>query len=165
MTAHIRPATPQDLPAIADIYAHYVTHTVTTFDDTPLPLTTWRQRLDDLSALQLPFLTAHHANEVIGYALATPWRPKPAYCHTVEDSIYLAPEWTGKGLGRPLLEALITAAGEANAKQMIAVIADTGTPTSTALHLACGFTHAGLLTNVGHKHNRWIDTLLLQRSL
>ncbi len=100
-----------------------------------------------------------------GYAYAGPWRPKPAYQHTVEDTIYLAPDVTGQGLGTALLDSLITETTRAGRRRMIAVIADTGSDASAALHRRFGFTDAGRLTAVGHKHGRWIDTLLLQRPL
>ncbi len=105
------------------------------------------------------------AGQVAGYAYAGPFRPKPAYRHTVEDSIYLAPGSTGRGLGRALLAALLAGCAEAGARQVIAVIADTGETASAALHRRFGFTDAGLLRQVGHKHGRWVDTLLMQRDL
>ena len=100
---------------------------------------------------------------VAGYAYASPWRPKPAYRHTVEDSVYLAPGRRGRGLGRLLLDGLLAGCAAAGAQQVIAVIADTGDPASLALHRACGFTDAGRLREVGGKHGRVIDTVLLQR--
>jgi phosphinothricin acetyltransferase len=102
---------------------------------------------------------------VVGYAYLTPWRPKPAHRHTVEDTVYLAAIHTGRGLGRALLEALLTQAAEAGARQVIAVIADTGDPASPAQHRTTGFVQTGRLHAVGHKHNRWIDTILMQHSL
>ena len=97
----------------------------------------------------------------------SPWRPKPAYRLTVEDTVYLAPGATGRGLGRRLLAELLARAGQAGARQMVAVIADAGTDSeaSIALHRALGFAHAGRLTAVGHKHGHWIDTVLMQRGL
>jgi L-amino acid N-acyltransferase YncA len=102
---------------------------------------------------------------VCGYAYATPWRPKPAYRHTVEDTVYISPAHTGRGLGRALLAALLTGCEQAGARQVIAVIADTGSDASAALHRRLGFTPAGRLRRVGYKHGRWIDTLLMQREL
>ncbi|MFD5202420.1 GNAT family N-acetyltransferase [Streptomyces sp. NPDC058375] len=161
----IRPAAPADLDAVAEIYTYYVRHTVITFEETPPPAAAWHQRLDDLAARSLPFLVAALSGEVVGYAYAAPWRPKPAYRHTVENSIYLAPDRTGRGLGGALLEALLTACAGAHVRQMIAVIADTGTDASVALHRRYGFTDAGRLAAVGYKHDRWIDTVLMQRTL
>lgn len=161
----IRPAVHADLKAVADIYAHYVRHTVTTFDETPRPVAGWEQRLDDLTALGLPFLVADESGTVTGFAYAAPWRPRPAYLGTVEDTVYVAPDATGRGLGSALLGQLITATAEAGKRRMIAVIADSGSDASAALHRRFGFTDVGLLTAVGHKHGRWIDTLLMQRAL
>lgn len=160
-----RPAAPADLPAVAGIYEHYVTHTVATFEETPPTVAQWRQRLDDLTGRGLPFLVADLAGEVAGYAYAAPWRPKPAYRYTVEDTIYLDPAQTGRGLGRLLLGALLTESTRAGMRQMIAVIADTGRADSVELHRRFGFTDAGLLVAVGSKHGRWVDTRLMQRPL
>jgi phosphinothricin acetyltransferase len=161
----VRPARPEDLPAVAEIYAHYVLSSVATFEETPPALAEWRQKYEDLAGRRLPFLVAEEGGEVAGYAYAGPWRPKPAYRHTVEDSVYLAPGRTGRGLGTRLLSALLTASAEAGARQMIAVIADSGDDTSALLHRRFGFTPAGRLSAVGFKHGRWLDTLLLQRDL
>ncbi|MFD9689058.1 GNAT family N-acetyltransferase [Kitasatospora sp. NPDC059088] len=161
----IRPATPADLGAVAEVYAHYVHHTVATFDEIPPPLAAWRQRLDDLTAQGLPFLVAEVDGEVAGYAYVGAWRPKPAYRHTGENSIYLAPAHTGRGLGGALLAALIDACAETHLRRLVAVIADSGSDASAALHRRHGFTDAGRLTAVGHKHGRWIDTVLMQRAL
>ncbi|GAA2325993.1 N-acetyltransferase family protein [Dactylosporangium salmoneum] len=158
----VRPAAPGDLAAVADIYAHYVTGTVATFEQHPPSTADWRGRLDDLAERGLPFLVGEAGGEVAGYAYVGPWRPKPAYRHTVEDSIYLAPGHTGAGFGTLLLRALLESCAAADVRQVIAVIADTGSDASATLHRRAGFTDAGRLTAVGHKHGRWIDTLLLQ---
>jgi phosphinothricin acetyltransferase len=100
-----------------------------------------------------------------GYAYAAPWRPKPAYRHTVEDSVYLAPDRTGRGLGRRLLDALLTRCAQAGVRQVVAVIADTGDGASVALHRSFGFADVGRLTGVGRKHGRWVDTVLMQCDL
>lgn len=163
--AIIRPTTPADLKAVGGIYAHYVRHTVATFEETPPGAADWEGRLDDLTGRSLPFLVAELSGDVAGFAYAAPWRPKPAYRFTVEDTIYLAPGAVGQGLGSALLGALVAESGRAGMRRMIAVIADTGSDASAALHRRLGFTDAGRLTQVGYKHGRWIDTLLLQRAL
>jgi L-amino acid N-acyltransferase YncA len=163
--ALVRQATAADAEAIAAIFAHYVTSSVVTFEETPLTAGQWRDRLAALAGSGLPVLVAELDGTVAGYAYATAWRPKPAYRHTVEDTVYLAPESRGHGLGRLLLDALLEACASGGARQVIAVIADTGDPASVALHRRCGFTDAGRLAEVGHKHGRWVDTILLQRSL
>lgn len=161
----VRPATTEDLTAVADIHAHYVLHTVATFDEVPHTAADWERRLADLTQRGLPFLVADLSGTVAGFAYASPWRPKPAYRHTAEDTIYLSPDATGRGLGGALLGELIAASARAGVRRMVAVIADTGTSASAALHRRHGFTEAGTLTGVGYKHGRWIDTLLMQRAL
>jgi L-amino acid N-acyltransferase YncA len=161
----VRPATAADLGAVAGILAFYVTNSVATLEEHPPDVPHWHQRLGDLTERELPFLVAEAGGTVAGYAYASPWRPKPAYRHTVEDSVYLAPGQRGRGLGRLLLESLLTGCCDAGVRQVIAVIADSGDPASVALHRACGFADAGRLSQVGYKHGRWIDTVLLQREL
>lgn len=163
--AVIRPVVPADLDTVAEIYTHYVRHTVITFEETPPPVAAWHRRLDDLAAQGLPFLVAELSGEVVGYAYAAPWRPRPAYRHTAENSVYIAPGRTGQGHGSALLEALLTACARTHARQMIAVIADAGIDASVALHRRYGFTDAGRLAAVGYKHDRWIETVLMQRPL
>jgi L-amino acid N-acyltransferase YncA len=156
-----------DLGRVAEIFAHYVTHSVVTFETEPPTVADWQARLDALAGSGLPFLVARAGGEVAGYGYVSPWRPKPAYRHTVEDTVYLAPGATGRGLGRMLLAELLARAGQAGARQMVAVIADAGADSeaSIALHRALGFADAGRLTAVGHKHGRWVDTVLMQRGL
>ncbi len=165
LDATIRPAVLADLTAVAAIYAHYVTETVVTFDQTPPTVADWRRRHDDLAVRGLPFLVAEVSGEVAGYAYAGPWRPKPAYRYTVEDSIYLASGRTGRGLGGSLLGPLLERCARAGVREVVAVIADTGSDASAVLHRRFGFTEAGRLTRVGYKHGRAIDTVLMQRTL
>ena len=161
----VREAVPADLQAVAAICAHYVTTTATTFEEVPPTAADWQRRLDDLARRNLPFLVADQDGTVCGYAYASPWRPKPAYRYTVEDTVYVSPAHTGRGLGRALLSALLAGCEQAGCRQVIAVIADTGSGASAALHRRFGFTQAGLLSGVGRKHGRWIDTLLMQKEL
>ena len=161
----VRPASVADLGTVASILAFYVTNSVATFEEDPPGVPQWQQRLGDLADRRLPFLVAEAGGTVAGYAYVTPWRPKPAYRHTVEDSVYLAPGQRGRGLGRLLLKSLLTGCADAGVRQVIAVIADSGDPASVALHRACGFAEAGRLSQAGYKHGRWIDTVLLQRGL
>jgi L-amino acid N-acyltransferase YncA len=158
-----------------------VTSSVATFEERPWDVRDWAAKVGGLADLGLPCLVAEAAGpqmtgtrttgtrptgaRVVGYAYVSPWRPKPAYRHTVEDSVFLAPGWTGRGIGGRLLRELIAQSAAAGARQMIAVIADAGNDASAALHRRHGFTDAGRLANVGFKHGRWIDTVLLQREL
>jgi L-amino acid N-acyltransferase YncA len=161
----IRPARPSDLPAVAAIYAHYVTNTAATFELDPPDQQAWSQRFRLIAEDGLPFLVAELDGEVGGYAYCTPWKPRPAYRGTVEDSVYVAPWASRRGLGTALLGALLSACSAAQVREVIAVIADTGDPGSAELHRRYSFVEAGRLTGVGFKHGRRLDTLLFQRSL
>jgi L-amino acid N-acyltransferase YncA len=163
----VRPAAPADAEQVAAIFAHYVATSVVTFEEVAPTAEDWRRRLDDLAGQNLPFLVAETGGNgaICGFAHASPWRPKPAYRHTVEDTLYLSPGHTGRGIGSALLGGLLARCTEAGARQVIAVIADTGSDASAALHRRFGFTEAGRLSAVGRKHGRWIDTLLMQRDL
>ena len=164
--AVVRAAVPADAEQVAAIFAHYVATSVATFEEVPPTAADWRRRLGELSRLNLPFLVALGAQgTVCGYAYASPWRPKPAYRYTVEDTVYIAPGHTGRGVGSALLAGLLAGSAEAGARQVIAVIADTGSDASAALHRRFGFAEAGRLAGVGRKHGRWIDTVLMQRAL
>jgi phosphinothricin acetyltransferase len=163
----VRPAAPADAEQVAAIFAHYVATSVVTFEEVAPTAEDWRRRLGDLTGQNLPFLVAEFGGDgaICGFAYASPWRPKPAYRHTVEDTLYLSPGHTGRGIGSALLGGLLVRCTEAGARQVIAVIADTGSDASAALHRRFGFTEAGRLSAVGRKHGRWIDTLLMQKDL
>ncbi len=173
----VRPAIPADAEQVAAIFAHYVATSVATFEEVPPTAADWRRRLGELSRQNLPFLVAEvgqggqgveaagDTGAVCGYAYASPWRPKPAYRYTVEDTVYISPGHTGRGLGGALLGGLLAGCADAGARQVIAVIADTGSDVSAALHRRFGFAEAGRLCRVGRKHGRWIDTVLMQRDL
>ena len=161
----VRAAEAGDLPAVAAIYAPYVERTVITFETESPDAGAWAARFDAVTARGLPFLVAESGGAVVGYAYAGPWKERAAYRHTVEDAIYLAPGATGRGVGRALLDALLRACANAGVQQVVAVIADSGDPASTCLHTRCGFREVGRLERVGFKHGRWVDTVLMQRSL
>lgn len=161
----IRPAEPDDLGAVAEIYRHYVSDTVVTFEQTPPDADEWARRFHGIVELGLPFLIAESGDGILGYAYATRWRSRPAYAHTAEESVYVAPGATGRGVGRALLAELLEHCAGAGIREVIAVVADTGDPASLELHRRCGFADAGRLCRVGHKHGRWLDTVLLQRKL
>ncbi len=158
-------ATPDDLDAIAEIYAHYVRTSVATFELDPPDHDEWRRRFDAIVGGGLPFLVTERDGAVAGYAYCAPWKSRPAYAATVEDSVYVAPSAVGRGCGSELMRELLDACGSAGIHEVIAVIADSGDPASVALHHRFGFTDAGRLARVGYKHDRYVDTFLLQRSL
>jgi phosphinothricin acetyltransferase len=161
----IRHTTSDDLEAIATIYAHHVKTGVATFELAPPDPSEWQGRLDAITADGLPFLTAMRDDRVAGYAYCAPWKTRPAYRQTVEDSIYVAPDAVGCGVGGLLLDELLTECAGAGVREVIAVIVDADGAASLALHRNRGFVDAGRLTAVGFKHGRWLDTLLLQLSL
>jgi L-amino acid N-acyltransferase YncA len=161
----IRPAHADDLDAIADIYGHHVRTGVATFELEAPDVPELRRRFDAVKAAGLPFLTAVLDDEVAGYAYCTPWKTRPAYRHTVEDSVYLAPHALGQGVGGRLLDRLLDDCARAGIREIVAVIVGTDAEASLALHRSRGFVEAGRLTAVGFKHGRWLDTVLLQRSL
>ena len=162
---NVRPARPADLDAIREIYAHFVTTSVATFELDPPDRAEWVRRYEHVAAHGLPFLVAELDGTVAGYAYCTPWKARPAYRGTVEDSVYVAPWAAGQGVGGRLLDELLAACAVAGVREVIAVIADTGDPASVRLHLGRGFGEAGRLRGVGVKHGRTLDTLLMQRSL
>jgi L-amino acid N-acyltransferase YncA len=161
----IRRTSPDDLEAIAKIYAHHVETGVATFELTAPDRAELSRRLQTVTDAGLPFLTAALDGEIAGYAYCTPWKTRPAYRHTVEDSIYVAPDAVGRGIGARLLDALLAECSNAGVREVIAVIVDADGAASLALHRNRGFVDTGRLTAVGFKHGRWLDTLLLQRSL
>jgi L-amino acid N-acyltransferase YncA len=161
----IRPVAPEDLVAITAIYAHAVRHSTASFELDPPSEDEMRRRHAMLKAGGHPYLVATEGERLIGYAYAGPYRPRAAYRSTSEDSIYLAPEAQGRGVGRLLLTALIEAATDAGFRQMVAVIGDSRHEASIRLHAALGFRPVGVLENVGWKHGRWLDCVMMQRSL
>jgi L-amino acid N-acyltransferase YncA len=162
----IREARPADLPAVREIYNYYVANSMVTFDEDAMTLREWKSKFAYLDKLGMPFLVAESPRgQLLGYALVSPWKQKRAYRYTVENSIYLGPAASGKGLGRALLAELIARSKAAGLKEMIAVIADQGAEASIALHERFGFVEIGRMGRVGFKFDRWLGTVLLQKSL
>jgi L-amino acid N-acyltransferase YncA len=161
----VRPCEREDLPAVRAIYAHYVLKSTATFEEDPPDLDYWHGRFEEIALLELPFLVAKVNGKVVGYTFCSRWRPRPAYRFTVEDSIYISPQAVGKGIGSAMLAALLDRCREAGIREMVAVIATGGNEASLRLHRRFGFRDAGRLERVGYKFDRWLDTVLLQRSL
>ena len=160
-----RPAADSDLPRIAAIYAHHVLTGFASFELDPPDAAEMQRRRADVVARGLPYLVAEAGGEVLGYAYAAPYRLRPAYRFTVEDSIYVDPGGTGRGIGRLLLERLIAESAARGCRQMVAVIGGSDNHGSIALHKSCGFFPAGTLPAVGFKFGRWADSVLMQRAL
>jgi phosphinothricin acetyltransferase len=162
----IRPATSADVDAITDIYADAVRHGTASYELEPPTRAEMTTRFETLAAGGFPYLTAESEGRVVGYAYAGPFRPRPAYRFVVENSIYVAPEAKGKGIGRLLLERLIAEAEKLGFRQMIAVIGDGHAQSaSVQLHERMGFRHGGRLEGSGYKHGRWLDTTFMQLSM
>jgi phosphinothricin acetyltransferase len=162
----IRPATPADIPAITRIYGHAVRYGTASFEIEPPSEAEMARRQENLRDGGYPYLVAAMADGVAGYAYAGPFRLRPAYRFSVEDSIYLAPDLHRRGIGSALLRRLIADCETRGYRQMIAVIGDsTNQAPSIALHHAAGFQPAGTLEAVGFKFGRWLDSVLMQRAL
>jgi L-amino acid N-acyltransferase YncA len=165
MTLLIRDSLPGDIPAITAIYAHAVLHGNASFELDPPDTKEVARRRDTLLAAGYPYLTAERDGEVVGYTCAGPYRPRPGYRFTVENSVYVSPDHQGQGIGGALLPRLIDRCDQAGYRLMIAVIGDSANHASIRLHAGCGFTHAGLLPAIGWKHGRWLDSVLMTRAL
>ncbi|HSZ53125.1 MAG TPA: GNAT family N-acetyltransferase [Caulobacteraceae bacterium] len=161
----LREATLADAPAIAAIYAHHVLHGFGTFEETPPSAEEMAQRMAEVSLRRLPWLAAEEGGVVLGYAYASPFRLRSAYRYTVEDSVYVAADSQGRGVGRSLLRELIARCEALGIRQMLAVIGDSANAASIALHAAEGFEMSGVTHAVGYKAGRWVDIVSMQREL
>ena len=161
----IRTASPADADACQAIYAHHVVHGVGTFDEVPPGVEEISRRMAELAGYGLPWLVAEAGGEVRGYAYAAPFRLRAAYRYTVEDSIYLAADATGRGLGRRLLGDVIARCEAMGLRQIVAVIGDSANAASIGVHGACGFEHRGVTPALGFKHGRFVDVVWMQRAL
>ncbi len=163
--ALVRDSTAADLPAIHAIYTHHVRHGLASFELDPPDLDEMARRRDELIDRGLPHIVAEDDGKVVGFAYAGPYRPRPAYRHTLEDSVYVAPDASRRGAGRALLDALVVRCTRLGYRQLVAVIGDSANTPSIALHEALGFRRSGLLRGVGFKLDRWVDIVILQRPL
>lgn len=161
----LRAATDADLPAIQAIYAHHVLHGLGTFEETPPDLAEIAVRRKAVVEKGLPWLVADAGGEILGYAYAGPFRPRSAYRFAVEDSIYVAPSAARRGVGKALLAELLTRCAAWGARQMVAVIGDSGNAGSIGVHSALGFANMGKIAGVGFKHGRWVDVVIMQKAL
>ena len=165
MSLHIRPASPADLPAITAIYEHAVLFGTATFELEPPDVAEMTRRYETLIAGGFPYLAATIDGAVVGYAYAGPYRARPAYRFSVENSVYLDPKAQGKRVGTQLMQALIEQSEARGYRLMVAVIGDSANLASIGVHTRTGFQMVGTLQNVGLKFGRWLDTVLMQRPL
>jgi L-amino acid N-acyltransferase YncA len=161
----IRPSTEADLPEITGIYGHAVLHGTGTFELDAPDQAEMAQRRTAVLSNGLPWLVAERDARVLGYAYANPFRPRRAYRFCLEDSIYLAEDARGQGVGRVLLAELLAQCQARGARQMLAVIGDSANAGSIGVHRACGFEDTGRLEAAGWKFGRWLDVVLMQRAL
>jgi L-amino acid N-acyltransferase YncA len=161
----VRAPVPADVAAITRIYAHAVRFGTASFEIEPPDEAEMARRQRALIEGGFPYLVAEADAAVAGYAYAGPYRPRPAYRFSVENSVYVAPEAHQRGIGRALLDRLIAEATDRGFRQMIAVIGDSNQAASIALHRAAGFRLVGTIAVVGFKHGRWLDSVLMQREL
>lgn len=157
----IRRALPADLPAVAAIYGREAREGHATFDLEPRPMEVWEARLAETGD---HFLVADDGGTVTGYATSSPFRPKPAYAHTRETTVYVAPGQQGRGTGRALYDDLLARLAGNGIHLVVAAVA-LPNPGSLALHRSCGFEQVGVMREVGRKHGRWIDVAWLQKVL
>jgi len=166
LSVSLRPAELNDCFAICEIYNFYIQNSVVTFDEQTMALKQWEEKLEYLNKQKLPFIVAEtESGEILGFAYVAPWRQKSAYRTTVEDSIYLRAAATRKRIGTKLLEELLALCKQAGVKEVVAVISDSGAESSVRLHEQFGFKKQGHLAKVGFKFDRWLGTILMQKSL
>ncbi|HUK04081.1 MAG TPA: GNAT family N-acetyltransferase [Burkholderiales bacterium] len=161
----VRPAMPQDLPAVQSIYAHHVLHGLASFEEVPPPVEEMQRRYADVMRQGLPYLVAEENGEILGYGYCTLYRTRSAYRYTLEDSIYVKDGRQGKGVGRAVLSELIRICTGLDYRQIIAVIGDSANAASIRLHASLGFVRAGLLRSSGFKFGRWVDSVYMQLPL
>lgn len=161
----VRDARDSDYEPMRAIYGRHVLDGLGSFEEAAPHAADFAFRMTAIADLGLPCLVAESAGVITGYGYASAFRPRVGYRYTVEDSVYVAPDQTGKGIGRALLTGIVDRCTRMNLRQMIAFIGDSGNAPSVALHRACGFEMAGVLRSVGFKQGRWADVVVMQRVL
>jgi L-amino acid N-acyltransferase YncA len=149
---------------ITAIYALHVRHGLASFEIVPPSESDMRQRRLEIVSQGFPYLVAEHAGDVVGYAYAAPYRLRPAYRYTAENSVYPHSPWTGRGIGGRLMSALLAECEAKGLRQVVAVIGDSANSASIELHRRLDFAMVGTIRSAGYKHGRWVDTVLMQRS-
>jgi L-amino acid N-acyltransferase YncA len=161
----VRPSKAGDVAAIAEIYGHHVLNGLASFELMAPSVDEIAKRRADVIGRNFPYLVGEVDGKVVGYAYASLYRTRPAYRFTLEDSVYIHKDFTGRGVGKLLLVALIEACEKAGCRQLVAVIGDSANKGSVSLHAACGFKRTGTLKAVGFKFGRWVDSVIMQLAI
>jgi L-amino acid N-acyltransferase YncA len=165
MEPTIRPSKAADVAAIAEIYGYHVLNGLASFELLAPSADEIAKRRADVVGRNFPYLAAEMDGRLVGYAYASLYRARPAYRHTLEDSVYVHKDYGGRGIGKLLLNTLIESCEKAGCRQLIAVIGDSDNRGSIKLHAACGFGKVGVMKAVGFKFGRWVDSVYMQRSI
>lgn len=165
LDVQVRESRDGDVTRLQEIYAHHVLHGLASFEEVPPTIEEMVARRSNILTKGLPYFVASSGAELLGYAYAAPYRARSAYRFVVEDSVYVAQEAIGRGVGHALLHALIARCANLGCRQMIAVIGDSGHRASIGLHRRAGFHHVGTFRSIGFKLGRWVDSVLMQREL
>nr|QGU17961.1 phosphinothricin acetyltransferase [uncultured microorganism] len=161
----IREATIDDMKFVTGIYAHHVVSSTASFELVPPSIRQIKRTFQEINQSDLPYLVAEAGNKILGFCYAASYRSRPAYKFTVENSVYIAPNNEGLGVGTSLLTVLLNKLGNGDFKTVVAVIGDSGNLASIRLHKKCGFAEVGVLKSVGFKFGHWVDTVIMQRVL
>lgn len=161
----IRPSRDEDIPAITAIYGHHVLHGTGTFETEPPSVADMRTRRADVLSKGLPYLVAEQDGKIAGFAYGNWFKPRPAYRYSVEDSIYLAPDQHGQGLGRALLAELLARCEAVGIRKVMAIVGDSANAGSIGVHRALGFTQVGTIDACGWKFGAWRDIVIMQKTL
>jgi L-amino acid N-acyltransferase YncA len=161
----VRPATPEDLPAIQAIYAHHVANGLGSFEEEAPSVQELRRRYDDVVGQSFPYLAAELGDQIAGYGYCNLYRTRSAYRYALEDSVYVRHDMAGRGIGKAILAELIARCEALGCRQIIAVIGDSANAASIGLHASQGFLKVGTLRSVGFKFGRWVDSIFMQRPL
>jgi len=165
MSPTIRPSKAGDVAAIAEIYGYHVLNGLASFELLAPSADEIAKRRADVIGKNFPYLVAEVEGKVVGYAYASLYRVRPAYRHTLENSVYIHKDYGRRGVGKSLMQALIEGCEKVGARQLIAVIGDSANQASIKLHAACGFTSVGVMKAVGFKFGRWVDSVYMQRAI
>ena len=161
----IRPSSDADLPAITAIYAHHVLHGTGSFETEPPSVADMMARRADVLSKGLPYLVVEQDGKIAGFAYGNWFKPRPAYRYSVEDSIYMAPDLQGKGLGRALLAELMARFEAVGIRKVMAIVGDSANTGSVGIHLALGFTQVGIVDSCGWKFGAWRDIVIMQKTI